>query len=84
MDHGGSWVATWRIHFDSVIGCTPKSAAICSMVTPLAVVLTEATVGLQVQESTAEVPELESNVDRTCLGIDLDLLVFVVAQQVSF
>jgi hypothetical protein len=40
----------------------------------LAVVLTEAAVGLQVQESTAEVPGSESNLDRTCLGIDLRLL----------
>src|SRR4029450_769053 len=29
-----SSMSAWRIHFDSVIGCTPKSAAICSMVTP--------------------------------------------------
>src|SRR5215217_1550020 len=28
-------MSAWRIHFDSVIGCTPKSSvAICSMVTP--------------------------------------------------
>ena len=33
-------------------------------------------VGLQVQESTAEVPGLESNLDRTCLGIDLQLSFF--------
>ena len=35
--------------------------------------LTEAAVGLQVQESTAEVPGLEAKSDRTCLGIDMHL-----------